>query len=227
MLGLGPLGDRSLTLLCLGAHPDDIEIGAGGTILQLAASGRVASATWVVMSGTRERVDEGTRAAEAFLDGIPQRSVVFHDHRDGFLPAAFAELKDQFEALKASVQPDIVLAPRTDDAHQDHRLVAQLAWNTYRDHLILEYEIPKYDGDMGSPNVYVPLDEATLGRKLDLIAGSFGSQSARSWFDPETFRGLARLRGIEAGSETRYAEGFRGRKVRFAVQAAAGPGATS
>ena len=222
MLTLGPLGDRPLELLCLGAHPDDIEIGAGGTILQLAASGLLASATWVVMSGTSKRVEEGTRSAEAFLDGVTQRSIAFHAFRDGFLPAAFAELKDEFEALKASVRPDLVLAPRTDDAHQDHRLVAQLAWNTFRDHLVLEYEIPKYDGDMGSPNVYVPLDEPTLTRKLDLIEGSFGSQSGRTWFDPETFRGLARLRGIEAGAGVRYAEGFYGRKVRFAVGSPAG-----
>jgi LmbE family N-acetylglucosaminyl deacetylase len=224
VLTLGPRGDRPLELLCLGAHPDDIEIGAGGTILQLAASGCVASATWVVMSGTSERVDEGTRSAEAFLDGIARHSVVFHTFRDGFLPAAFTDVKEVFEALKVSAQPDLVLAPRTDDAHQDHRLVAQLAWNTFRDHLILEYEIPKYDGDMGSPNVYVALDEPTLGRKLDLIAGSFGSQSGRTWFDPETFRGLARLRGIEAGAGIRCAEGFHGRKVRFAVDAASGDG---
>jgi LmbE family N-acetylglucosaminyl deacetylase len=213
VLTLGPRGDRPLELLCLGAHPDDIEIGAGGTILQLAASGCVASATWVVMSGTSERVDEGTRSAEAFLDGIARHSVVFHTFRDGFLPAAFTDVKEVFEALKVSAQPDLVLAPRTDDAHQDHRLVAQLAWNTFRDHLILEYEIPKYDGDLGSPNVFVALDDATARRKVNGILDHFPSQRRRAWFDADTFRALLRLRGMEANAPDRFAEGFYGSKV--------------
>jgi LmbE family N-acetylglucosaminyl deacetylase len=224
VLPLGPDAPGGLGLLCVGAHPDDIEIGAGGTILQLAAGGRLASAAWVVLSGTPERVAEGTRSAAAFLDGVAEPSVAFHDFRDGYFPAAFAAIKDVFEALKGSVRPDIVLAPRSDDAHQDHRLVAQLAWNTFRDHLVLEYEIPKYDGDLGTPNVFVPLEESVLARKLDLIAGSFGSQAGRTWFDPETFRGLARIRGIEAGAGVRYAEAFHARKVRLSVGAAAAPG---
>jgi LmbE family N-acetylglucosaminyl deacetylase len=225
VLSLTPVAPGGLSLLCLGAHPDDIEIGAGGTILQLAAAGRLASATWVVFSGTQERAREGHRSASAFLDGVARPMIAFHAFRDGYFPAAFGEVKDVFEALKASVQPDLVLAPRIDDAHQDHRLVAQLAWNTFRDHLILEYEIPKYDGDLGTPDVFVPLDEATLERKLDLIAAAFGSQAGRTWFDPETFRGIARIRGVEAGGGVRYAEAFHARKLRLAVGPPAEAGA--
>jgi len=216
MLSLGPLPAGPIRLLCLGAHPDDIEIGAGGTILQLAASGRLASATWVVFSGTAERVAEGTRSARSFLGGVPDPTIAFQSFRDGFFPDRFADLKEALEALKP-VAPDLVLMPRTADAHQDHRLVAELAWNTFRDHLVLEYEIPKFDGDMGRPNVFVPLPDDVLARKLDLIEASFGSQASRTWFDPETFRGIARLRGIEAGSGVRYAEAFHARKVRLAL----------
>jgi LmbE family N-acetylglucosaminyl deacetylase len=224
VLSLVPVAAGGLSVLCLGAHPDDIEIGAGGTVLQLAAAGRLASAAWVVLSGTPERAREGRRSAAAFLDGVADPTIAFHEFRDGYFPAAFGEIKDAFEGLKASVRPDLVLVPRTDDAHQDHRLVAQLAWNTFRDHLILEYEIPKYDGDLGAPDVFVPLDEAILERKIDLIAGAFGSQAGRTWFDPETFRGLARIRGIEAGGDVRYAEAFHARKLRLAIGAPVGSG---
>ncbi len=213
MLSLGPLRDGGVNLLCLGAHPDDIELGAGGTILRLRAAGAVRAASWVVFSGTPERRREGTVAATSFLDTIEDRTIEFHDARDGYFPAAFAELKDTFERLKDSVQPDLVLAPRLDDAHQDHRVIAELTWNTFRDHLILGYEIPKYDGDLRPPNAFVALDEDVLTRKLDIILASFGSQRSRTWFDPEVFRGLARIRGVEAGGGTRYAEAFHATKL--------------
>lgn len=217
MLSLIPDLERELNLLCLGAHPDDIEIGAGATILQLAAGGWINTATWVVFSGTRVRVLEGTASANAFLDGASSRSIVFHEIKDGYFPARASDVKDAFEEIKASTRPDLLFAPRLDDAHQDHRLVAELTWNTFRDHMILEYEIPKFDGDLTTPNLYVPLDSAALDRKIDLIMTSFRSQVDRSWFDPETFRAIARIRGIEAGAGTRYAEAFHARKMRLGI----------
>ena len=176
MLTLVPAVTGGIHLLCLGAHPDDIEIGAGGTVLRLAGAGSISAATWVVFSGTAERVLEGTRSAEAFLEGVVGRTITFHDTRDGYFPASFAQLKDAFEALKASVRPDLVLMPRADDAHQDHRLVAELARTTFRDHVLLEYEIAKFDADLRPPNAYVALDEALLARKIELIGAAFGSQ---------------------------------------------------
>jgi len=211
--GLGP----GLRLLCLGAHPDDIEIGAGGTVLQLIAGGWLMEASWVVFSGTPDRIREGNVAAEAFLGGVATRDIRFHDIPDGYFPSRSADVKDLFEELKASAPPDLVLTPRLNDAHQDHRVVAELAWNTFRDHLILEYEIPKYDGDLTTPNLYVPLDPVILDRKVSLIETCFPSQASRTWFGEETFRGLARIRGLEAGGDVRYAEAFHARKLALGI----------
>jgi len=205
-----------LRLLCIGAHPDDIEIGAAGTILQLVRSGRVTAATWAVFSGAEERVREGTEAAQQVLEGVADRTILFHDLPDGSFPAQWGAAKERVEALKAAA-PDLILAPSLHDAHQDHRLLAELTWTTFRDHLVLGYEVPKYDGDLLTPNVYVPLEEADLERKLGLIESGFASQAGRTWFDRETFRGLARLRGIEAGGSTRYAEAFHARKLRLGL----------
>ncbi len=216
VLPLGLLAEP-ISLLCLGAHPDDIEIGAGGTVLQLARNGRLGAVNWVVFSGTPERVREGRAAAEAFLTGATRPTVAFHDLRDGYFPAQFAEVKDVLETIKATARPDLVLMPRARDAHQDHRLVAELARTTFRDHLLLEYEIAKYDGDLQPPNAYVALDEAVLARKIEIILASFGSQRGRTWFDAEAFRGLARIRGIEAGGGARYAEAYHANKVLLAV----------
>jgi LmbE family N-acetylglucosaminyl deacetylase len=229
MLGLIPGATRGLHLLCLGAHPDDIEIGAGGTVLQLAGGGRLASATWVVLSGAPDRVAEGRAAAEAFLEGVAARSISFHGFRDGYFPATYDEIKRTVEGLKtAAPAPDVILAPRVEDAHQDHRLVAEIVRTVFRSHLVLEYEIVKYDGDLTTPNAYVALDAATIERKIDLLFTCFPSQVGRTWFDAEAFRGLARIRGIEAGSDARYAEGFHVRNARLAFGAArdaVGPGA--
>jgi LmbE family N-acetylglucosaminyl deacetylase len=180
-------------------------------MLTLVAAGRAAAVTWVVMSGTPERVAEGTEAARAALAGVAEQRIVFHDLPDGRFPAYWERAKELVEALKAE-RPDLVIGPALHDAHQDHRLLAELAWTTFRDHLVLGYEIPKYDGDLATPNLYVPLDEAVLDRKVELI-GSFRSQADRTWFDAETFRGLARVRGIEAGGTVRYAEAFHARKA--------------
>ncbi len=211
MIGLG-LADGPLEVLCLGAHPDDIEIGCGGTLLRLAAEGRIAEARWVVLSGTPERAAEARRGAECFLPGVDRREVVLREFRDGFFPHAGPALKEAVEDLKG-FEPDLVFAPRREDLHQDHRAVAELAWQTFRDHAILEYEIAKYEGDLGTPNLYVTLPEETCRRKIDLILETFRSQAARTWMTPDTFWALLRLRGLESGAGSRFAEGFTARKI--------------
>lgn len=201
------------SLLCLGAHSDDIEIGAGGTVLRLLEEHPSLSVTWVVFSADGERADEAHRAADVFLAGAAARDVRLHRFRDGFLPADWAAVKEAFEALKADVDPVLVLAPRREDRHQDHRLVAELTWNTFRRHLIWEYEIAKYEGDLGQPNLFVPLSEAQCTAKVAALDAAFTSQRSRTWFDPELFRGLLRLRGVECCSPTGYAEAFSCRKL--------------
>jgi LmbE family N-acetylglucosaminyl deacetylase len=215
MLGLHPdrTGRGGLRVLALGAHPDDIEIGCGGTILHLIERGQVEAVTWVVFSGTRERAAEAESSAAAFLDGVAGRTVGVHGFRDGFLPYEGAAVKEVFERLKHEVDPDLVLTHQGGDAHQDHRLVSELTWNTFRDHLILEYEIPKYDGDLGRPNLFVPLPEATYRRKVELLEKGFPSQQGKPWFAEDTFLGLMRLRGMEANAPSRHAEGFYCRKL--------------
>lgn len=211
MLSLA-LPDRPLRVLCLGAHPDDIEIGAGGTILSLAADGRLAEAWWVVLTGSGERTAEGREAAARFAD--PVRPVVrIEDLRDGYLPAEWGQAKDLLEAVGRDVDPDLVLTHRADDAHQDHRVVSELTTTVFRDHLVLEYEIPKWDGDLGRPNVYLPLPAAIMERKVELLRSCFASQAGRDWFDDDTFRALARLRGVECRAPEGYAEAFVGRKI--------------
>jgi LmbE family N-acetylglucosaminyl deacetylase len=204
-------------VLALGAHADDIEIGCGGTILHLVERGLVAAATWVVFSGLGERADEAKASGAAFLEGVEERSVVVHGFRDGFFPHSGAVIKDEFERLKQEVDPDLVVTHRGDDAHQDHRLVSELTWNTFRNHLILEYEIPKYDGDLGRPNLFVPLAEPTYRRKIELLQKHFPSQHSKPWFTEDTFLALMRLRGMESHAPSRYAEGFHSRKLLFAA----------
>jgi LmbE family N-acetylglucosaminyl deacetylase len=200
-------------VLLVGAHSDDIEIGAGGTVLRLVEAVKPLSLVWLVLSATDARAAEATASAGAFVGQGPDCRVIVKSFRDGFFPWIGDQIKETFEELKSEFSPDLIIAPRRDDAHQDHRLVAELTWNTFRNHLILEYEIPKYDGDLASPNVFVPLDEATACRKVDLLLKSFPSQHQRSWFDADTFWSILRLRGLEANSPTRYAEGFYVRKL--------------
>jgi LmbE family N-acetylglucosaminyl deacetylase len=202
-----------LRVLCLGAHADDIEIGCGGTIRRWAHEGRLAEVRWVVFSGDGSRQDEARAGAAAFLGGVTVQAVQIEAFRDGYFPSNLAEIKDRFEVLKGEIQPDIILTHRRDDAHQDHRAVNELAWNTFRDHVILEFEIPKYDGDLVTPNVYVELDDALIEEKAQLLDEAFGSQRDRHWFSRETFVGLARVRGVECRSSGGYAEGFVGRKL--------------
>jgi len=197
-----------LRVLALGAHSDDIEIGAGGTILNWIERGVALEVCWVVFSATGARAVEARASAEAFLQGAAANSIVLCEFRDGYFPYQGIELKDRFEQLKRDFQPDVVLTHRREDAHQDHREVARLTWNSFRDHVILEYEIPKWDGDLARPNAYQPLSQATLERKIDLLHQHFATQRAKDWFDPETFRALARLRGMESRAPDRVAEAF-------------------
>lgn len=204
-----------LSVLCLGAHSDDIEIGAGGTLLSWIATGVRLDVRWCVLSAAGSRREEAQTSAEAFLAGATGRVVEMGDFRDGFFPFQGDLIKDWMERLKASVQPDVILTHSKGDAHQDHRMVHQLTWNHFRDHLILEYEIPKWDGDLGRPNLYVDLDEAVLSRKIDLLHAHMRTQRTKDWFDGETFRGIARLRGMECRSHSGYAEAFVARKLRL------------
>ena len=213
MIRLIPEVDGGLRLVCLGAHPDDIEIGAGGTILRLVAEGRIRSVRWAVLSGSGDRVAEARLSADRFLEGVTDRLVSVDDHPDGRFPDAWGAIKETLEALAREGPADLVLAPRRDDWHQDHRLLGELVWTVFRDQLILEYEIPKWDGDLATPNVYVDLPQWAIERKARLIIESFPSQAHRDWFAAETFEALARLRGIEARAPEHFAEGFHGRKL--------------
>jgi LmbE family N-acetylglucosaminyl deacetylase len=205
--------DDALEILCIGAHCDDIEIGCGGTVLRLVEQYPAARFRWVVLSSTPERAAEAQRAAEHFLAGAGKQDIRIESFRESYFPWVGAEIKDYLEQLKADIDPDLILTHHRHDRHQDHRLVAELTWNTWRDHLILEYEIPKYDGDLGTPNVLVTLDAETAARKVDGILEHFPSQAHRAWFDADTFRAVLRLRGMEANAAERFAEGFYGTKV--------------
>jgi LmbE family N-acetylglucosaminyl deacetylase len=205
--------DDALDILCLGAHCDDIEIGCGGTVLRLVEQFPAARFHWVVLSSNDVRSREAHSAAEHFLAGAGKQDIRIERFRESYFPWVGAEIKDYLEELKSDVDPDVILTHHRHDRHQDHRLVAELTWNTWRDHLILEYEIPKYDGDLGTPNVFVALDEATARRKVDGIVDHFPSQGHRAWFDADTFRALLRLRGMEANAPSRFAEAFYGSKV--------------
>lgn len=206
-------GKTGLRILCLGAHSDDIEIGCGGTLLRLLAERRRLEFDWVVLSATPARAREARRSAGLFLEGASSRRVVVRSFRDGYFPAQFARLKEFFENLKRRPAPDLIFAPWRHDAHQDHRLVSDLVGNTFRNNLVLEYEIPKYDGDLGRPNLFVPVGKSVGRRKVELIRRAFPSQADRTWFAGETFWSILKLRGIESGSETGYAEAFFCRKA--------------
>ena len=212
MQHLSLAGADPVRVLVVGAHADDIEIGCGGTLLRLAAEGRIGAARWVVMSADGAREAEARAGASAILGSLPS-TVDVHAFRDGYFPFEGAAIKDAFEAIKSSFEPDLILTHRRDDLHQDHALIGALTTQTFRDHLILEYEIPKWDADLTPPNVYVELSATVAARKSALIAQAFPSQLGRHWFDAETFLGLARLRGVECRATEGYAEGFHARKV--------------
>jgi LmbE family N-acetylglucosaminyl deacetylase len=202
-----------LTILCLGAHCDDIEIGCGGTLLRLLDERPRSTVHWMVFASDPEREAEARASAKDILAAAGETRIEIYTFRESFFPFVGASIKEQFERTKSAVQPDLVLTHRARDLHQDHRLIGELTRNTFRDHLIAEYEIPKYEGDLGTPNVFVPLPHATARRKIELILRHFRSQSARRWFRHETFDSLMRLRGIECNAPEGFAEGFEVRKL--------------
>ncbi len=206
-------GRRRLRLLCLGAHSDDLEIGCAGTILEWLPSYSSVEVTWVVMSAIGPRQKEALGSANALLRAASRKKIVLRNFRDGHLPAHFSEAKKLFEELKASEKPDVILTHRLEDRHQDHRQVAELTWQTWRDHLILEYEIPKYEGDLGQPNLFVPLSAGVAKRKVEHLMRHFGSQRSKGWFAPRTFLGLMHLRGVECRAASGFAEALQLRKA--------------
>lgn len=204
--------NRPLSVLCLGCHSDDIEIGCGGTILRLTKDYPSIRFYWVVFSAIGARRTEAERAAHLFVGAEHLEKLVLKDFPDGFMPYVGGEVKATFEDLKKLVSPDLILTQQRRDAHQDHRLISELTWNTFRDHLILEYEIPKYDGDMGQPSLFVPFDTEICRAKISHLKVAFGSQRSKRWFDESTFMALMRLRGMECNSPSGYAEAFYCRK---------------
>jgi LmbE family N-acetylglucosaminyl deacetylase len=211
-LSLAKSGE-TLQVLCVGAHSDDIEIGCSGTVLTLLESRPGVEVTWVVFSAEGQRGDEALESADRLLAPARARSVVLKPFRDGLFPFQGAEIKEAFEDLKGKVSPDVIFTHHREDLHQDHRLISELTWNTFRNHMILEYEIPKYDGDLSSPNVYVHLTEAVCQRKISNLIETFPSQEGRHWFAEDLFRALMRLRGMESRAPEGLAEGFHSRKL--------------
>jgi len=206
---------KPVRMLAIGAHPDDIEIGCGGTVVRLLEQGALGEVWWVVLSGTPERVAEARASATALLGKVPHQIIVT-EFADGFFPYIGQDVKGLFERLKRDCAPDIVLTHQRDDLHQDHRLTCDLTWNTFRDHLILEYEVPKYDGDLGRPNLFVTLSDSISAQKIRHLMTYFASQASKHWFEEGLFSGLLRVRGMECKSPTSYAEAFYCRKAVLA-----------
>lgn len=205
-------------VLALGSHSDDIEIGCGATLLAMTRARPEIEVTWVVLGAEGRRDREARASAEAFVAAASRSEIVVKGFRDGFFPYIGGEVKDVFEDLKSRLDPDVILTHARHDLHQDHRLVCELTWNTWRDHLILEYEIPKYDGDLGTPNVFVPVSEEIAREKVELVLDAFKSQTEKHWFDEELFLGLMRVRGMEGRSPSGYAEAFTCRKLSLLVE---------
>jgi LmbE family N-acetylglucosaminyl deacetylase len=200
-------------ILCLGAHADDIEIGCGGAVLRWLEEHNNLEFCWVVLSSLGKRKKEALTGADLFLQGARKKTVLVENFRDGFFPYNGTEVKEYFEVLKKRFSPDVVLTHYRDDRHQDHRVVSDLTWNTFRSELILEYEIPKYDGDLGCPNLFLPLSEDVCRRKVQYILDVYQTQRKKQWFTEDTFRALLRLRGVESGAAGKYAEAFYCRKM--------------
>jgi LmbE family N-acetylglucosaminyl deacetylase len=213
-INFAPL-DGALRILCLGAHSDDIEIGCGGTVLRLLAEHPRAEVRWVVFSSLGERADEARNSAKRFLRNAGKSQIDLKDFRDGFMPYSGIELKQSFELLKREFNPDLIFTHYGRDLHQDHRMVSELTWNTFRNHMILEYEIVKYDGDIGNPNFFVQLSKAICSEKVGNLVEYFPSQRSKSWFSEDTFLAMLRIRGLECNATERYAEAFHCRKSRY------------
>lgn len=206
---------QALRVLCIGAHCDDIEIGCAATLRMLQRERQRTVIDWVVLSGTPERRREAQRSMTLLVGAQHRGSLRFGAFTDGRFPAEYAGIKDFFEALKTTAAPDVILCHERDDRHQDHRIVNEMTWNTFRDHLVLEFEIPKWDGGLGQPNLYLPVDARDAQAKVRALMTAYPSQAGRDWFKPETFLALMRLRGLECRAGSGYAEAFHGRKVRL------------
>jgi len=204
---------RQLNVLCIGAHADDIEIGCGGTILKLLQTHPGCRVVWVVLTAREDRKKEAVKSAIAFLQGAKSTKIITKAFRESYLPYQGEAVKEHFETLKRLIDPDLIFTHYRHDLHQDHRVICELTWNTFRKHQILEYEIPKYDGDLGRPNVYVPLARTVCDAKVQLLMDGFATQRSRQWFTEDTFYSLLRLRGIESNASEKYAEAFYGRKL--------------
>lgn len=215
MLPLSFARTDPLSVLCLGAHCDDIEIGCAGTIMTLQNRFPSAKFRWVVFSGEDGRSLESRNAAEAIHGAAGNATIEVLELRGSYFPWAGAEIKDHFERIKAELNPDLVLTHFLQDRHQDHRAIAEATWQTFRNHLVLEYEIPKYEGDLGHPNVLVPIQPEIAKRKVDILMSCFPSQRHRTWFTPDLFLAHMRLRGVECHSPSGYAEAFHARKIVF------------
>lgn len=216
-LGFDGGSSAPLAVVCIGAHSDDLEIGCGGTVRQLVERRPGSTVRWWVVTGNDARADEARAAADRLLGDVCTLEVSVTGFRDGYLFTDPAPVKDAFEQFRRGPEPDVIFTHTREDRHQDHRMVSDLTWNTWRDHMILEYEIPKWDGDLGKPNFYVPLRASTLDRKVDVLLNCFSTQRAKSWFDEATFRGLSRLRGMECRAPDGYAEAFHARKLGGAL----------
>jgi LmbE family N-acetylglucosaminyl deacetylase len=208
-----PQNGQELTILCLGAHSDDIEIGCGGTLLRLLTEYNNIVINWVVFGAAGIRIDEAENSANTFLAQCKQKNIIIKNFKDGFFPYQGEEIKVIFEQLKKDIKPDIIFTHYRNDLHQDHRVVSELTWNTFRNHLIFEYEIMKYDGDLGNPNFFVQLSHSNCQKKIATLLDSFKSQANHHWFTEEAFFALLRLRGIECNAPEKYAESFYCRKI--------------
>ena len=204
------------SILCLGAHADDIEIGCGGTLLALLDARPELKITWVVFGAQGARADEARRSAERILGRDAADRIRIKGFRDSYFPYLGAAVKEFMEEVRDGVAPDVIFTHHGKDLHQDHRLLAELTWCAFRNHLIFEYEIPKYDGDLGHPNCYFPLAESVGRRKIDWILDAFPSQRDKPWFTEDTYWALLRLRGVECQSPTNFAEAFHGPKITLA-----------
>ena len=207
------LGGAPFQILCLGAHSDDIEIGCGGTLLKLIDLYPDLHIHWVVFGASGDREQEASNSAVSFLEHVTSKKIIISGFRDGFFPYMGAEIKEYFNQLKSQIAPDLILTHYRDDRHQDHRLISDLTWNTFRDHLIWEYEIPKYDGDIGTPNLFIHLSEEICRKKVANLFTHFESQTSKGWFTEDLFLSMLRIRGMESNSASKYAEAFYCRKM--------------
>jgi LmbE family N-acetylglucosaminyl deacetylase len=213
MLRLAPIFEgHPLTLLCIGAHSDDLEIGCAGSVLSWLSSSRTINVVRVVLAADEDRAREARKSANALLRRAAKTEILLGGFLDGSLPAQYRDVKEFFESIK-SRKADIILTHRLEDRHQDHRLASELTWNTWRNHMILEYEILKYEGDLGQPNVFVPLPKSIMRRKVAHLERHFPTQHSKTWFSADNFEALARLRGLESRSASGFAEAFYARKI--------------